>query len=99
MKFSVALISLFSTSVAAFAPSLHTPGTQSSSTAVYAFVPNDSKFAYGLPGAVAPFEQGFDPAGIAERSNYQTLKTFRESEVTHGRVAMLAGMSATAEWC
>lgn len=90
MKFSIALISLLFTGASAFAPS-SMQTTRSSSTAVNAFVPDDSKFAYGLPGAVAPFGEGFDPLGISERESYETIKTFRESEVTHGRVAMLAG--------
>lgn len=92
MKLSITLVSLFAASAAAFAPSAKT--TLSSSTKIGAakngFTPDDSKFCYGLPGAVAPFTGGFDPAGIADREDYETIKTFRESEVTHGRVAMLA---------
>ena len=55
------------------------------------FTPDESKFCYGLPGKSAPFGGGFDPFGISTREDYETVKTFRESEVTHGRVAMLAG--------
>jgi len=33
---------------------------------------------------------GFDPLGFAEKANYPTLLRYREAEVTHGRVAMLA---------
>lgn len=55
------------------------------------WTPSDSQFAYGLPGKVAPFSEGFDPFNIASRSSLDDMKSFRESEVTHGRVAMLAG--------
>merc|ERR1711971_462235 len=42
-----------------------------------------------MPGALAPM--GFwDPAGFAERADESNLKRYREAEVTHGRVAMLA---------
>lgn len=42
-----------------------------------------------MPGALAPM--GFwDPAGYAERADESNLKRYREAEVTHGRVAMLA---------
>merc|ERR1712224_1134032 len=42
-----------------------------------------------LPGALAPVDF-FDPFGFAERADENTLKRYREAEVTHGRVAMLA---------
>jgi hypothetical protein len=32
----------------------------------------------------------FDPLGFAEKADEATLKRYREAEVTHGRVAMLA---------
>merc|ERR1719232_2020817 len=32
----------------------------------------------------------FDPLGLAEKANEATLLRYREAEVTHGRVAMLA---------
>merc|ERR1712212_828653 len=42
-----------------------------------------------MPGAVAPL--GFwDPLGCAAKADENTLKRYREAEVTHGRVAMLA---------
>jgi hypothetical protein len=92
MKCTLVLASLFISGVAAFAPSAKV--TQSLSTALYSlngWVPDENEFAYGLPGAISPFGEGFDPAGIAGRESLETMKTFRESEVTHGRVAMLAG--------
>jgi Chlorophyll A-B binding protein len=71
------------------------PSTTKASTALGAqmngWTPSENQFAYGLPGKVAPFTEGFDPFNIAGRASLDDMKSFRESEVTHGRVAMLAG--------
>ena len=48
-----------------------------------------SKFCLGLPGAVSPLGE-FDPAGFTKDLPVQEIKRFREAEVTHGRVSMLA---------
>ena len=42
-----------------------------------------------LPGILAPVGL-FDPLGFAEKADEGTLKRYREAELTHGRVAMLA---------
>jgi len=42
-----------------------------------------------LPGALDPVGF-FDPLGFAEKANDATLLRYREAEITHGRVAMLA---------
>ena len=42
-----------------------------------------------LPGSLPPVGF-FDPLGLAEKANEATLLRYREAEVTHGRVAMLA---------
>merc|ERR1719491_977656 len=42
-----------------------------------------------MPGALAPMGF-FDPAGFANKADEATLRKYREAEVTHGRVAMLA---------
>ena len=77
------------------ATAFQTPSASKSTVALSAqmngWTPSESEFAYGLPGKVAPFTGGFDPFNIASRSSLDEMKTFRESEVTHGRVAMLAG--------
>jgi Chlorophyll A-B binding protein len=44
-----------------------------------------------LPGALAPMGF-FDPLGFAEKADENTLKRYREAELTHGRVAMLAAV-------
>jgi hypothetical protein len=43
----------------------------------------------GMPGALSPLGF-FDPIGFAEKADENTLKRYRESELTHGRVGMLA---------
>ena len=42
-----------------------------------------------LPGILAPVGL-FDPLGFAEKADEATLKRYREAELTHGRVSMLA---------
>jgi hypothetical protein len=48
-----------------------------------------SKFCLGLPGSSLPFKD-FDPLGLIDGFSVEEIKRYRESEVTHGRVAMLA---------
>ena len=77
MKLAVA--SLLAGSAAAFAPA----SVGKASTALNAFTVDN------MPGQLAPMGF-FDPAGFADGADEQTLKKYREAEVTHGRVAMLA---------
>merc|ERR1712129_400514 len=42
-----------------------------------------------IPGALPP-TGFFDPLGLAEKATEATLLRYREAEITHGRVAMLA---------
>merc|ERR1712238_502708 len=53
------------------------------------WVPDESKFAFGLPGTLEPAED-FDPFRFADGADLQQMKGYREAETTHGRVAMLA---------
>lgn len=46
----------------------------------------------GIYGAIAPFENGFDPLGLSRRIPWEDLKRYREAELTHGRVCMLAAV-------
>jgi hypothetical protein len=56
-----------------------------------------TEFCYGLPGAIAPFGE-FDPLDMldsAERSSEDPkgeVMRWREAELTHGRVGMLASL-------
>jgi len=54
------------------------------------WVPSTSLPLYGLPGAVAPLGY-FDPLGFSQEGiTLNEVKRYREAEVMHGRVAMLA---------
>ncbi len=53
------------------------------------WVPDESLPLYGLPGAVAPLGF-FDPLGFTKDMELLGVKRFREAEVMHGRVAMMA---------
>ena len=75
----LAIASLLAGSAAAFAPA---PMARTAS-AMNAFTVDN------MPGALAPMGF-FDPLGFAANADEQTLRRYREAEVTHGRVAMLA---------
>jgi hypothetical protein len=79
MKFAAAIVALFAGSAVAFTPA----SKKTSSTVAKAFTVD------GLPGALPPVGL-FDPLGFADKANANTLKRYREAELTHGRVAMLA---------
>ena len=55
---------------------------------LHGWVPDVAQFCYGLPGALAPMGE-FDPAGFAKKP-VGTVRRYREAEVMHGRVAMVA---------
>eukprot|EP00242_Pyramimonas_sp_CCMP2087_P007332 CAMPEP_0198209532 /NCGR_PEP_ID=MMETSP1445-20131203/16736_1 /TAXON_ID=36898 /ORGANISM="Pyramimonas sp., Strain CCMP2087" /LENGTH=220 /DNA_ID=CAMNT_0043883343 /DNA_START=62 /DNA_END=724 /DNA_ORIENTATION=+ len=45
-----------------------------------------------LPGICAPFSDMFDPAGLLKTATVEDVRRYREAELTHGRVAMLASL-------
>merc|ERR1719359_2656251 len=49
----------------------------------------DTDFCYGLPGNIAP-AGNFDPANLLEGKTKSEVYAWREAELTHGRVGMLA---------
>mmetsp|Transcript_54609 Transcript_54609/g.109820 ORF Transcript_54609/g.109820 Transcript_54609/m.109820 type:complete len:216 (+) Transcript_54609:1-648(+) len=54
--------------------------------------PDAKAFAWGLPGSIEPFVE-FDPLGFTDSiQTVDEMKRYREAEVTHGRVAMLAAL-------
>ena len=53
------------------------------------WVPNPKEPCYGLPGAISPLGF-FDPLGFTKEMELGEVKRFREAEVMHGRVAMMA---------
>lgn len=81
----------------AFAPNaIHNPVTSLSMSdasgdwpKVNGWVADPSKFCAGLPGNVSPLGD-FDPLGLTSNMSVEEIKRYRESEVTHGRVGMLA---------
>jgi len=102
MKFALAL-PFFVSSVTAFAPQpMRSTSLKSSSEpieeieeevvtypTVNGWTADPSKFCAGLPGALAPVGE-FDPLNFLEDLPVQEIKRYREAEVTHGRVSMLA---------
>merc|ERR1712087_716358 len=44
---------------------------------------------YGLPGTTSPLGF-FDPLGFSKDADLNTIKRYREAEIMHGRVAMMA---------
>ena len=48
-----------------------------------------TEFCYGLPGNIAPAGD-FDPANLLEGASKSEVYRYREAELTHGRVGMLA---------
>ena len=50
---------------------------------------DESSFCAGLPGAIAPLGN-FDPLEFTKDLTVNEIKRYREAEVTHGRVSMLA---------
>jgi hypothetical protein len=53
------------------------------------WVPDPKLPCYGLPGAIGPFGF-FDPVGFTTDMELLGVKRFREAEIMHGRVAMMA---------
>ncbi|KAH8066183.1 chlorophyll A-B binding protein [Aureococcus anophagefferens] len=53
--------------------------------------PSDFSDVTALPGILAPVEF-FDPLNFAADASESELKRYREAELTHGRVAMLASV-------
>mmetsp|Transcript_66122 Transcript_66122/g.190791 ORF Transcript_66122/g.190791 Transcript_66122/m.190791 type:complete len:227 (-) Transcript_66122:45-725(-) len=78
MKFVLAALSL--SAVSAFGPS------------VAPKISNDANaFAFGFPGSIDPVPE-FDPLGFAEGASFDKMMQYREAELQHGRVAMLASL-------
>lgn len=45
-----------------------------------------------LPGISQPFPDMFDPANFVPTASIKDVRRWREAEITHGRVAMLASL-------
>ena len=92
----IIIASLCAIGASAFAPSSNNVKTTSLNAVNWQ--PDQSAFAYGLPGSLDPAPE-FDPLGLAKDQSLETLKKWREAETQHGRVAMLAfiGLLITEE--
>ena len=84
----IALLTVLFVGTGAFSPSAYKQGTRSRSLSM--------EFALGLPGADGPELKNFDPLKFSTNSP-EWVPWFRESEIKHGRIAMLAtaGIVAT----
>jgi hypothetical protein len=102
MKLSFSLALLAPTLASAFtpAPASSSPAALAMSEAaavpetpkvkaINGWVPDKKKFCYGLPGSISPLGE-FDPLGFCKDRDLVGVKRFREAEVMHGRVAMMA---------
>jgi hypothetical protein len=87
MKCSASVLALLATGATAFTPSSN-KATSASSELKYSeyWTPDESAFACGLPGSLAPVGE-FDPLGFAKDADEQKMKNYREAELQHGRVA------------
>jgi len=83
MKLSIALLAA---PAAAFAPT-----HRSTISTALSYDPSDFSVAEELPGVLDPVGF-FDPAGFATDASESELKRYREAELTHGRIAMLASV-------
>eukprot|EP00619_Florenciella_sp_RCC1007_P000065 CAMPEP_0205923226 /NCGR_PEP_ID=MMETSP1325-20131115/15852_1 /ASSEMBLY_ACC=CAM_ASM_000708 /TAXON_ID=236786 /ORGANISM="Florenciella sp., Strain RCC1007" /LENGTH=256 /DNA_ID=CAMNT_0053291405 /DNA_START=30 /DNA_END=800 /DNA_ORIENTATION=- len=96
---TTAILATLATSVSAFTPT--TPSMAISlpklgkkgGRSVTPTIPEEEKpltERLGGVGVSRPYPEGFDPLGFASRANAQDMIKFREAELKHGRVAMLA---------
>merc|ERR1719392_300817 len=83
-------------SAAAFSSARTAGARRSVSMNLNGWVPDQSKFAWGLPGTLDPVPD-FDPAGLSAEVSLEDIKLWREAEVTHGRVSMLAVLGFIAQ--
>jgi len=92
LSFSPVMLSIASASALSLnmAPAFTKPSTAAVTSKKIAVSPlGSSEFCYGLPGAIEPMGL-FDPLGFTKNADVLEVNRLRESELAHGRVAMLA---------
>jgi hypothetical protein len=77
------------TSSLSVADGVNTGAAKSDYPTINGWTADPTEFCAGLTGSVAPFGE-FDPLGFLKDMSVGDIKRLRESEVTHGRVGMLA---------
>merc|ERR1719472_620857 len=89
MKFSAIVLALAFGAASAFVAPARSSARTAALNSLNGWEPNEEEFAWGLPGALDPVGD-FDPAGFATDCTLDEMKRYREAEITHGRVSMLA---------
>lgn len=87
MYSKLVLASTFGAAAAFQAPA----ASKATSALAASYNPSDFSDVQQLPGVIEP-TGFFDPAGLSDGVDPSELKRFREAELTHGRVAMLASV-------
>eukprot|EP00197_Chlamydomonas_leiostraca_P015419 CAMPEP_0202864976 /NCGR_PEP_ID=MMETSP1391-20130828/5003_1 /ASSEMBLY_ACC=CAM_ASM_000867 /TAXON_ID=1034604 /ORGANISM="Chlamydomonas leiostraca, Strain SAG 11-49" /LENGTH=102 /DNA_ID=CAMNT_0049544759 /DNA_START=40 /DNA_END=345 /DNA_ORIENTATION=- len=67
-------------------------GKKTLSSATQQRVQSRLEYLKSLPGVTAPFNDVFDPLSFSATAPESDIRRWRESEITHGRVAMLAAL-------
>lgn len=86
---ALSLSALSFTSSAVRAPARSAGSIRMAAPQINGWTYDSSKFVGGLPGAISPLGN-FDPAGFCSGKTMSEVKRFREAEIMHCRVAMLA---------
>jgi len=89
MRFTT--VALLTAATATNALRLPTPASTGKNSKIKAVAASSSEFAYGLPGALAPMGE-FDPLNLLEGKSKEEVYRWREAELAHGRVAMIASL-------
>lgn len=78
MKFSASVFAFLATGAHAFTSSANKAASSSELKYSQYWTPDESAFACGLPGTLAPVGD-FDPLGFAKDADEQTMKNYREA--------------------
>ena len=85
------ILALTCASASAFVAPARSTASSTVLQSLNGWTPDENKFAWGLPGSLDPVPD-FDPLGFADGASLDDIKKYREAELQHGRVAMLAAL-------